>query len=98
MRAKNTALVLGGQGIIGRNLIHYLESREAWQIKAISRRVPDFKTRADFQSIDLLDKDAIAINHDWLKDITHIFFAAYQEHKTAADLSKYNVGMLRNIV
>lgn len=41
MTAKNTALVLGGQGIIGRNLIHYLEDREAWQIKAISRRAPD---------------------------------------------------------
>ncbi len=73
MTAKNTALVLGGQGIIGRNLIHYLEDREAWQIKAISRRAPDFETRADFQSIDLLDPDAITKKHDWLKDITHIF-------------------------
>ncbi|OUL22662.1 hypothetical protein BV378_22275 [Nostoc sp. RF31YmG] len=98
MTAKNTALVLGGQGIIGRNLIHYLEGRETWQIKAISRRAPGFETRADFQSIDLLDPDAIANKHDWLKDITHIFYAAYQEYKTAADLSKYNVGMLRNIV
>jgi nucleoside-diphosphate-sugar epimerase len=98
MTAKNTALVLGGQGIIGRNLISYLEDREAWQIKAISRRIPDFKTRADFQSIDLLNADAIAKKHEWLKDITHIFYAAYQEHKAAADLSKYNVGMLHNIV
>ncbi|MEH2003117.1 MAG: hypothetical protein V7L00_31060 [Nostoc sp.] len=53
---------------------------------------------ADFQSIDLLDLDAIAIKHDWLKDITDIFFAAYQKYKTAAELSKYNVGILRNIV
>ncbi|MBD2102422.1 NAD-dependent epimerase/dehydratase family protein [Leptolyngbya sp. FACHB-261] len=102
MTAKHMALVLGRQGIIGRNLIHYVEGKDTqqvkWQVKAISRRAPDFETQAEFQSIDLLNPDAIAKQQDWLKDVTHIFYAAYQEHKTSADLSKYNVGMLRNIV
>ena len=98
MTAKHTALVLGASGIIGRNLLEYLDQREAWQVKAIARRAPGFETKADLRSIDLLNPDAIAAASDWLKDVTHIFYAAYQEHPSPADQSKYNVGMLRNIV
>lgn len=98
MTTKHTALVLGASGIIGRNLLEYLDQREAWQVKAIARRAPGFETKADLRSIDLLNPSAIAAASDWLKDVTHIFYAAYQEHHNTADQSKYNVGMLRNIV
>ncbi|MEG4579031.1 SDR family oxidoreductase [Microcoleus sp. MON1_C5] len=95
---KHTALVLGGQGIIGRNLIHYLERQEHWQVKAVSRRAPSFDTTAEFHSIDLLDPNAIAAYSPWLADITHIFYAAYQEYADTTDQRSVNLGMLRNIV
>jgi nucleoside-diphosphate-sugar epimerase len=95
---KHTALVLGAQGIIGRNLIHYLENQQQWQVKAVSRRKPAFATRAQYHSIDLLDPERVAAHADWLKDVTHVFFAAYQEHADPADQSRINVAMLRNIV
>jgi nucleoside-diphosphate-sugar epimerase len=94
----NTALVLGGQGIIGRNLISYLEQQQGWQVKAVSRRAPSFETSADFQSIDLLDPAALALHSEWLKDVTHIFYAAYQEHADSDTLRRTNLGMLQNIV
>lgn len=98
MTAKNTALVLGASGIIGRNLLEHLEQRADWRVKAIARRLPSLQTRAELRSIDLLSPDALAAEAAWLKDVTHVFYTAYQEHPAAADLSKYNVGMLRNVV
>jgi nucleoside-diphosphate-sugar epimerase len=95
---QHTALVLGAQGIIGRNLLQYLEQQQQWQVKAVSRRKPAYATRAEYQSIDLQDPDRIAAHADWLKDVTHIFFAAYQEHADPSDQSRVNVAMLRNIV
>src|SRR5947209_5276315 len=98
MPTSNTALVLGGLGISGQNLIQYLEQTGHWRIKAVSRRRPNFDTRADFISVDLLDPDALGRHTDFFRDVTHVFFAAYQEHRTPQDLSKYNVALLRNVV
>lgn len=94
----HTALVLGAQGIIGRNLIRHLERRPDWRVKAVARRGLRFSTAVDYQSADLLDPGALAARADWLKDVTHVFFAAYQEHADALTLSEVNVGMLRNLV
>jgi nucleoside-diphosphate-sugar epimerase len=98
MMSGNTALVLGAGGIIGRNLIEYLDSRKDWAVKAVARRMPDFETAADVRSLDLLDPAALAEAASWLKDVTHIFFAAYQEKATAQELSAVNVAMLSNVV
>lgn len=94
----HTALVLGAQGIIGRNLIQHLETRPDWRVKAIARRGLRFSTTVDYQPADLLDPAALAAKADWLKDVTHVFFAAYQEHADAVRQSEVNVGMLRNLV
>ncbi|HEY0790940.1 MAG TPA: SDR family oxidoreductase [Chthoniobacterales bacterium] len=98
MSTPNTALVLGGLGISGQNLVQHLETTGQWRVKAISRRQPNFATHADFVSADLLDPDSLNHHQEFFRDVTHVFFTAYQEHRTAEDLSKYNVGMLRNIV
>ncbi|HEX8537774.1 MAG TPA: SDR family oxidoreductase, partial [Cystobacter sp.] len=98
MTTKHTALVLGASGIIGRNLLEHLGQRESWRVKTIARRALDFPTRAEFRSLDLLEPSSLAGASDWLKDVTHIFFAAYQEHRTPEDQSKYNVAMLRNVL
>lgn len=96
--SKNTALVLGAQGIIGRNLVHHLERQSQWQLKAVSRRGPSFKTTADFHSIDLLDPNDLTKHATWLADVTHIFYAAYQEHADTTTQRSANLGMLRNVV
>ncbi len=96
MNQPRTALVLGGLGIIGRNLIAHLEKE--WAVKAVSRRAPDFPTTAEFRSLDLLDPAALAGASDWLSDVTHVFYTAYQEKSDPAESSRVNTGMLRNVV
>ena len=49
-----TALVVGALGVIGRNLTEYLSQRLDWNVIDLSRRLPDFKSRARHVSVDLL--------------------------------------------
>ena len=56
--AKKTALVLGGLGVIGRNLINHLATLEDWTVVAVSRRAPDqeMAAKARFIACDMLDR------------------------------------------
>ena len=56
--ANRKALVAGGLGIVGRALVEYLETLDDWDIVALSRRKPDFDTRATFIPVDLTDRAA----------------------------------------
>ena len=55
--AQKKALVIGGLGVIGRNLINHMAPSGEWEIVAVSRRDPDkeMKNKATFISCDLLD-------------------------------------------
>ncbi len=55
--AKKKAVVVGGLGVIGRNLLNHLSGDEDWELAGLSRRTPDFETRAEFISVDLLERD-----------------------------------------
>ncbi|MCX8999400.1 SDR family oxidoreductase [Rhizobiaceae bacterium BDR2-2] len=92
------ALVAGGLGVIGRNLVDYLASRPDWRVTAISRRKPDFETPATFLSVDLLDAEATQAALSGLSDVTHVFHAAYQEHADPSWLVDINLAMLRNLI
>ena len=52
---KKRCLVAGALGIAGRALLQHLEGDSAWDVVGLSRRTPDFATRAHFVSVDLLD-------------------------------------------
>ena len=54
--AKGKAVVVGGLGMIGRNIIQALEAEGGWDIVGLSRRPANFETGATFISVDLLDK------------------------------------------
>ena len=76
--AKKKALVLGGLGVIGRNLINHLATLDDWEIAAVSRRAPDDEigAKARFISCDMLDMAETERKLGGLKDITHIFCCA----------------------
>ena len=59
VNSPKTAIVLGGLGISGQNLIQHLETTGEWRIKTVSRRPPTFETQAQFLSVDLLDPIAL---------------------------------------
>lgn len=74
--AGKKALVIGGLGVIGRRLVQHLSDLPDWDIVAVSRRAPDFESRARFISVDLLNRTETAAKLGGLRDVTHIFYAA----------------------
>lgn len=92
------ALVAGGVGVIGRQLVNHLASRPEWDVIGLSRRTPDDAKPGEHIAVDLLDPDDVRAKLAGLDGITHIFHAAYQEKPTPQALIDANLGMLRNLV
>jgi nucleoside-diphosphate-sugar epimerase len=96
--ARYKALVAGGLGVIGRNLIDHLAQLSEWEIVGVSRRRPDFQGRAQFVSVDLLDPADTQAKLSHLTDVTHIFYCAFQPAATWAAHNAPNKAMLVNVV
>ncbi|MCG2842592.1 SDR family oxidoreductase [Sandaracinobacter sp. RS1-74] len=92
------ALVAGGLGVIGRNLVEHLAGRPDWKVTAISRRAPDFETPARFVSVDLADAAATRATLAAFGDVTHVFHTAYQEHADPKRQVDVNLALLANLV
>ncbi len=96
--ARNTALIVGALGVTGRALVEYLEDKPDWDIVALSRRAPDFPTRATFLSVDLTDTDDCRAKLAEHPEITHVFYTAYSQQASVAAEIPVNVGMLANLM
>ncbi|WP_053376883.1 SDR family oxidoreductase [Paenibacillus sp. FJAT-27812] len=96
--AQKTALVIGAGGVIGRNLIEYLELLPEWEIIGVSRRGGDSSGRTRYVSVDLLNEGDTHEKLGKLSEVTHIFYAAYQDRPTWAELVAPNLAMLVNVV
>ena len=96
-----TALVVGAHGVIGGNLIRRLEHLGDWNIIGLSRRGGTDSGRVRHVSVDLLEAtetaEALAALPE-ISDVTHIFYAAYQDRPTWAGLVAPNLAMLTNVV
>lgn len=95
---RKTALVVGAQGVIGRNLIDHLTTQPDWQVVGLSRRNGSDTDRLRHISVDLLDAEDTRARLSGLADVTHVFYAAYQDRPTWAELVPPNMAMLRNVV
>jgi nucleoside-diphosphate-sugar epimerase len=95
---EKVALVVGAQGVIGRNLVDHLASLGDWEIIGLSRRGGESTGRVRHVSVDLLDPDDCRAKLRELTRVTHIFYAAYQERPTWAELVPPNLAMLVNVV
>lgn len=92
------ALVVGAQGVIGRNLVDHLSTLPAWEVIGLSRRVGESTDRVRHLSVDLLDPDDCREKLRDLSDVTHIFYTAYQDRPTWSELVPPNLAMLVNVV
>lgn len=95
---KKVALVVGAQGVIGKNLAEYLGTLDDWEIIGLSRRGGERTGRVRHVSVDLLDREDCRAKLSELVDVTHVFYAAYQDRPTWAELVPPNLAMLRNVV
>ena len=92
------ALVVGAQGVIGRNLVDHLATLGDWDVIGLSRRGGEAAGRVRHVAVDLLDRDDAATSWAASRDVTHIFYAAYQDRPTWAELVAPNLAMLVNVV
>jgi nucleoside-diphosphate-sugar epimerase len=96
--ASKKAVIVGALGVIGRNLLLWLERHTDWKLVGLARRSPDFPTRARFLSVDLLDRADAEAKLSALEDVTHVFYAAFQPAPTWAGHDAPNLALLRNSV
>ncbi len=94
---RKKAMVIGGIGVIGRKLVTHLAAQPDWDIVALSRRTPDFATRAEFLSVNLLDIEDARRKLGGLNDITHIFYTAL-DGGIRAENTERNLALLANPV
>ncbi|KWX88485.1 NAD-dependent dehydratase, partial [Paenibacillus riograndensis] len=95
---RKTALVIGANGVIGRNLIGHLATLPEWDIIGVSRRGGVNTGRVRYIAADLLDPEKTRLKLGTLPEVTHIFYAAYQDRPTWAELVPPNLAMLVNTV
>lgn len=95
---QQVALVVGAQGVIGRNLIEHLAGTGEWDVIGLSRRGGDDAGRVRHVSVDLLDAATTTTALADLRQVTHVFYAAYQDRPSWAELVPPNLAMLTNVV
>ncbi|WP_370182531.1 SDR family oxidoreductase [Rhodococcus wratislaviensis] len=98
MAKRRVAVVVGARGVIGGNLIDHLETTGEWDVVGLSRRGGPDTDRVRHIAVDLLDERDAAEKLAELRDVTHIFYAAYQDRPSWAELVAPNVAMLVNTV
>jgi nucleoside-diphosphate-sugar epimerase len=96
---QNVALVVGARGVIGSNLVEHLASLEDWRVVGLSRRGGvDVPGKVRHLAVDLLDAEGTRMKQAGLADVTHVFYVAYQDRPTWAELVPPNLAMLVNVV
>ena len=96
MENLKTALVVGASGVIGKNLTAYLQSLPDWKVIGTSRK--PLPGNVETIAVDLLDEADVATQFATLNNVTHVFYTAYQDKPTWAELVPPNMTMFRNVV
>jgi nucleoside-diphosphate-sugar epimerase len=95
---KQTALVVGGNGIIGRNMVSHLEETGNWEVIVTSQSPLGYESKAKFVALDLTNPQSVEARREQLKQVTHVFFAAYVERQNLSDQTAKNLELIENLV
>ncbi|WP_374956885.1 NAD-dependent epimerase/dehydratase family protein [Paraburkholderia sp. BL18I3N2] len=87
-----TVVVAGAVGVIGRGVLAHYEDKNV-NLVAVSRRTPDFTSRAKHFPVDLLDRDSCEALLSQVPDATHLVLAAYQWRCDAQPVCRDQVGI-----
>ena len=71
-------LVVGARGLVGQGVLEAMDDADC-ELLAVSRRAPDFPSRAEFLSVDLTDRGACRAAFSRLGGVTHVVYAALHE-------------------
>jgi len=98
MPDRKKALIAGATGVAGRNLLRHLLTLDDWDVIAVSRRKPDAEGRYEHVAVDLLDRVQTFEALKRPRGVTHVFFSAYIERPTWAEMVAPNQTMLVNLM
>jgi len=96
MTDRNTALVFGASGIIGRGFLRHLDGLNDWDIIGVMRNPPEFETRAEHLPIDLTDRGECLAGLKDVPQVTHVFYTAYKDYPTWEEAAEPNTEMFKN--
>lgn len=91
-------LIAGALGVIGRALVEHCEDDPDIELIGLARRRPEFPTRAEFRSVDLLDRADCERQLSDLGNLSHIVYAAWQPWPSRREEVAPNLTMLRNLM
>ncbi|MDR5815918.1 MULTISPECIES: SDR family oxidoreductase [unclassified Caballeronia] len=91
------ALIIGGTGIVGRNLAEHLHARGDWTIAGLSRGRTPVPAGMESITADLTSAASVA---DALKErqFSHVFFTAWARQATEAENIRVNGAMVGNVL
>lgn len=94
---RKKAVIVGALGMIGRHVLQTLEASNDWDMVGVSRRHPDFDTRATWVSVDLEDRAAAERALGAHSDVTHVFYSALNGSIHAENVEG-NLALTRNSI
>lgn len=99
MMTKKTALIVGATGVIGRYLVSHLAKLEDWEVIGVSRKKPENSDGVRYIEADLLQPEELKVKFSDLKHVTHLIYAAYQDHESDPEQQvAFNLAMFRNVL
>jgi nucleoside-diphosphate-sugar epimerase len=93
---KKNAVILGGTGMVGSNMSRLLERQGDWAVTLVSRRPPDFATRARHVACDMSDAQECAARLGELGDVTHLFWTGHATGTRWVDKAAQDTDLFRN--
>jgi uncharacterized protein YbjT (DUF2867 family) len=95
---KKKIVVAGAVGVIGRTIVSHFEKLDDWEVVGLSRTKPDFPTKMQHISVDLLDEAGSRKILSGIGDVSHIVFAALQWTPDLAAQVAPNRALVVNLV
>src|SRR5215468_2419270 len=95
---RKKALIAGATGVVGRNLLRHLVALDDWDVIAVCRRKPDIEGQYEHVAVDLLGRAQTFEALKRPRGVTHVFFSAYIERPTWAEMVAPNQTMLVNLM
>ena len=94
--ANKVAVILGGTGMVGANMAQLLDRQKDWEVIVVSRRAPEFKTRARHVACDMSDAGESEKHLGKLTQATHLFYTGHATGIQWVDKAPRDTDLLRN--
>jgi nucleoside-diphosphate-sugar epimerase len=96
--ARNTALIAGASGLIGRRIADHLIASGNWEVIGLARR-PQPAQNMRWIAVDLSEPEDCRRKVDALATVSHVFYAARYDHPEGkVEPVDVNAAMLSNLV